>query len=551
MNKGIFSKLKNIVFLFLSVSTLGACGPNDPSSPNGDDTKSSYTIELGKHELNLVINTSERLAFDFLPDIPDNYNVNWVSSDPNVASVSSSGYVTGLSYGKTTITATMEEGGDSDSCVVTVSDPIDYVSNFKLDMNSNTKKAEVTTHLHVDGDTTHFYIDSKYGYAPAQETGIIKVRYLGCDTPESTGKIDPWGKKASKFTKEIVTTAKKIIIESDDGNWNVDSTGARCLCWVWYQMNEGDDYRCLNIELLQNGLAKPKNTAGTRYGEVGTNALNQAKAMKLYVHGTEKDPDYYYGKCQATSIKELRTHLSQYVNTYVSFDCTVAKVMDQTVYVEDYDETDGINYGMQVYLGYTQLVDVKAMTYPNYRIRVAGSLQYYEAGGTYQVSDPQFDSYATADSPETFHLYQTAEQNTDKKARFQKYNANDFTTTRTFNITEYEVEEDTGDYIQVTHDKTFKLGDLICSSSGRFENLTVTSVYTTDAGNSKGAMSLTCKDSSNNTVTIRTEVLKENGVIVTSDRYLNKTINAKGIVDYYSGSYQLRVFSSSDIDILG
>ena len=544
MNKNFLKTLKKIAFLFLSVTTLGGC---KPTPEDNGPTNTAYLIQLGRHEMNLVINTSEKISYDFLPDIPDDYTVTWASSDANIVKVSSSGMVTGLDYGTATITATMFNG-QKDTCKVTVGDPIDYVANLKLDMNSDTMKAEVTTQLHVDGDTTHFNIDQKYGYKPAEETGILKARYLAVDTPESTGKIEPWGKKASKFTKDIVTNAHKIIIESDDNKWNLDSTSARALVWVWYQMNEGEEYRNLNLELLQNGLAKPKNTGGTRYGEAGTAALNQAKAQKLYIHdATVKDPDYYYGKCQLTTLKDIRTHLSKYLNTYVSFDCTVSKVNDQTVYVEDYDETDGINYGMQLFLGYTQFVDVKAMTYPNYRIRVAGSLQYYEAGGTYQISDPQWDSYHEEGSAESFHLYKTDAQNTDQRARYQRYEASDLTSKRTFNITEFVQEEDTQDYIEVTHDKEFNLGDLICSSSAELRNLTVTSTYTTSTGNSKGAISLTCKDPSNNTFVVRTEVLKENGVVVTADRYANKTISARGIIDYYNGSYQLRVFSASDI----
>lgn len=552
MNRNIFKKITSIMFLFLSVATLGSCGNPEvnPGSDKDKEEENAFTIELGKHELDLVMGTSERIAYDFLPDIPDDYTVEWVSSDPEIATVNSSGLVKGLKHGTVTITATMNQGGASDKCVVKVGDAVDYVSELKLDMNSDTKKAEVTTHLHIDGDTTHFNIDPKYGYGPAAETGILKARYLGCDTPESTGQIDPWGKKASKFTKDIVTNAHKIIIESDDDKWNLDSTSSRCLVWVWYQMNDGDDFRCLNVELLQNGLAKPKNTAATRYGKVATAALDQAKAQELYVHGSERDPDYYYGKCILTTLKDIRTHLTSYVGKYVSFDCTVAKVIGQTVYVEDYDETDNINYGMQVYLGFTQLSDVKAMTYPDYRIRVAGSLQFYEAGGTYQVADPQFSSYAEPDSPESFHLFATNVENTDKKAKFPEYNVTDFADTRVFSITEFVEEEDTGDYIEVTHEKSFRLGDLITSSSAMVKNLTVTSAYTTATGDSKGAISLACKDPSNNTFTVRTEVLTENGAVVTQDRYLNKTINVKGIVDYYSGSFQLKVLSVNDIEIV-
>ena len=37
--------------------------------------------------------------------------------------------------------------------------------------------------------------------------------------------------------------------------WDPDSTGDRYLCWVWYRTSEDAEYRNLNIEILQNGLA--------------------------------------------------------------------------------------------------------------------------------------------------------------------------------------------------------------------------------------------------------------------------------------------------------
>ena len=43
-----------------------------------------------------------------------------------------------------------------------------------------------------------------------------ELRYLGIDTPESTGQIEPYGKKASDFTKAIMNKATSVIIESDE-----------------------------------------------------------------------------------------------------------------------------------------------------------------------------------------------------------------------------------------------------------------------------------------------------------------------------------------------
>ena len=82
----------------------------------------------------------------------------------------------------------------------------------------------------VDGDTTHFFVPSS-----VMPGGVLKARYLAVNTPESTGKIEEFGKKASNFTKEKLSSAVSIIIESETASWNPDSTGDRYLVWVWYK----------------------------------------------------------------------------------------------------------------------------------------------------------------------------------------------------------------------------------------------------------------------------------------------------------------------------
>jgi hypothetical protein len=47
---------------------------------------------------------------------------------------------------------------------------------------------------------------------------------------------------------------------------------------------------------------------------------------------------------------------------------------------------------------------------------------------------------------------------------------------------------------------------------------------------------------------VRTIVLRdENGELLTKEDYLNKTIDVIGIVDYFSGDYQIKVFTSDEI----
>ena len=70
---------------------------------------------------------------------------------------------------------------------------VDYVDTLKLDMESETLKISATVKSYIDGDTTHFHVDRS-----VCEDGVLKARYLAINTPESTGKVEPWGKAASK-----------------------------------------------------------------------------------------------------------------------------------------------------------------------------------------------------------------------------------------------------------------------------------------------------------------------------------------------------------------
>ena len=52
-------------------------------------------------------------------------------------------------------------------------------------------------------------------------------------------------------------------------------------------------------------------------------------------------------------------------------------------------------------------------------------------------------------------------------------------------------------------------------------------------------------------VTVRTAVLVDSDrQMITKDAYLGKTINVRGVVDYYNGSYQIKVLSAKDITII-
>ena len=409
---------------------------------------------------------------------------------------------------------------------------VDYAGTVKLDMNSDTLKQEVTVKTFVDGDTTHFYVPTTL-----METGVIKARYLAINTPESTGKIEEWGKAASRFTKTQLSKATSIILESDDSNLNADSTGDRYLFWVWYKTADSDEYRNLNIEILQNGLAIASNSAQNRYGTTAVAAIAQAKAEKLCVHSKDKDPDFYYGAAQVVTLKEIRCNIAKYNGVKVAFDGIITQNFNDGVYVENYDEETGVWYGMYVYYGYgLNGAGLEILNVGN-ESRIVGTVQYYDAGGTYQVSgltyrvmnpDDPSNIKKLSDGHTPVYLPTTPDRFVDGKVEV------------TF-VDEEENQTKT----------TFDYAELAIYSSISMEGLTVTDVYTTsnEESSSKGAMTLTCK-AGGKTVYVRTTVFRdENGELITEDHYNGKTIDVKGIIDYFDGDYQIKVFRPSDIII--
>ena len=420
----------------------------------------------------------------------------------------------------------------------------DYASMVTLDLSSSeTVKLEATVKLFIDGDTTHFNVPVSEDFP----LGVLKARYLAINTPESTGTIEEYGKQASNFTRSKLESATSIIIESDDNKWNVDSTSShRALVWVWYKPDGSDTYRNLNIEILQNGLAIASSSANNRYGTTCMAALNQAKTHKLKIFSGEKDPLFYYGGAQELSLKYLRTHIADYNGTKVSFDGVVTANSENSVFVEEYDEETGRCYGITIYYGFNLSGYGLDILKPGNRVHIVGTVQYWEAGGTYQISGLKYN-IMKPDDPDNIQKigdgYSAVFAPLDVAAFNEKGNVN-----LTFEAEE-EGEED--------EHLTFDLAYLLQGTSVSLENLKVTKVYTTNnGGDNDGAMTLTCTTEDGQKIQLRTTVLKKDGKLLTEADFLNKTVSVRGFVEYYlpdgatSGRYQIKIVSADFIQVV-
>ena len=413
---------------------------------------------------------------------------------------------------------------------------VDYASTVKFDPNSGRASATVTVRTFVDGDTTHFNIDH-----PAFDGGILKARYLGINTPESTGQIEPWGKKASTYTKEALSKATSIIVESDSAQWNPDSTGDRYLVWVWYKTAEDTDYHCLNLEILQEGLAVSSKSSDTVYADICVTILNQAVNHKLHVHSKEKDPDFYYGAAMPMTLKELKTNIESYKGKDVSFEGVVVRNSNQTAYVEEYDEETGLYFGIQIYYGFNLGFFGEEILSVGNRVLVVGSVQYYETGGTYQIADIKYHAMRP-DDPENIQKISDGHE-----GAYAEVSAKDLISGKVeISVTTVDEEGNETDTV-----KTFDRGFITMHGSASLKDLVITKIYTTQNEDSSnyGALSITCLAQDGTEVVLRTIVLKDaDGKTITADKFpIGSVIDAKGVVDVYNGVYQLKVFSASDI----
>lgn len=449
-------------------------------------------------------------------------------------------------------------GGENPPKPPVSEDPIDYVGQLGLDLTSETKKQEVTVRLYVDGDTTHFdpVTNSSitgYNAADFSETeDYIKARYLAINTPESTGKVEPWGKAASKFTRSKLEKAKSIIVESDNSAWNIDSTGERYLLWIWYMPEDGTEYVNLNVQILQEGLAIASSTSQNRYGTTAIAALNQAKAFKYYVFSDEKDPDYHYGAAEQITLKELRCNIANYSagsveNASDSIDGKKVRVegvvvadYSNSVYIEEYDAESGLYFGMVVYYGFMKGDILNILSIGN-RVSVCGFVSYWEGGGTYQISGLSYDAFDESEPNNTTLL------EPGQTPGYVAITGSDLTDAQV--TVSLESEDEEGEPVITKY--TMAHGEAIMDTSVSMDNLKVQSIYTTASGASKGAMSIKCLTEDGKTITVRTGILKDSaGKVIEASAYEGKTISVKGVVNKYDGAYQVLCYLAKNITVV-
>lgn len=153
-------------------------------------------IDLDKNSMNMKVGDSEYLKATITPDNVTDTSLTWKSSDPSVATVDGSGYVTAVAPGGAVITATTSNG-QKDECIVTVLRP---AAGIELNYTTMTVKkgtifylsAKVTPADAYDQSVT-WTSDNEQVATVAQDgtvttltTGVAVITATSNDNPELT-----------------------------------------------------------------------------------------------------------------------------------------------------------------------------------------------------------------------------------------------------------------------------------------------------------------------------------------------------------------------------
>lgn len=208
----------------------------------------------------------------------------------------------------------------------------------------------------VDGDTAQFKEGS---------SDWFPVRFLGINTPESTINLAPWGPEASAYCKKILKNAKEVVLEAEKIGKvpEKDTNNTRYLGYVWYRNSTSEDFRLLNIEMIEQCFTYfTGNVNENKYGKEMQKAFERAyklkvvdeegKETKVGVFGQVAPGFDYSTEVRNITIAELKNNFSSYsTGTKLKMTVRVARGIGKSLYVEDIEASTNPDTGIVGYAG--------------------------------------------------------------------------------------------------------------------------------------------------------------------------------------------------------
>lgn len=181
-----------------------------------------------------------------------------------------------------------------------------------------------------DGDTAEFMT----------ENTVIRVRFIGVDTPEASHYFEPWGAEATDYACEALSQANTIVLESDASLTRVDTFG-RHLGYVWV------DGTLLNLRLIEQGWSSARGVASLRYGSLMQQANDHVQALGERIWSTH--PTFStQGRGEGTdvSLQTLAQNPEPYLLTRVNVEGVIVRILGDQAFLQEGE------YGIFLYAGH-------------------------------------------------------------------------------------------------------------------------------------------------------------------------------------------------------
>lgn len=172
----------------------------------GAEIEVTYTVEsiavtgvsLNKNSTSISIGNTEQLIATVTPSNATNQAVSWSSSNTSVATVSSTGLVTGVSAGTATITVTTSDGNKTATCAVTVTQPV--LKTYKL----ATSVAPGKSYLIANGNSGSVYLLSN------EANGSRKLKGVSATVTNSKISISSTVEAKTLFSVNLTVSGNSV-----------------------------------------------------------------------------------------------------------------------------------------------------------------------------------------------------------------------------------------------------------------------------------------------------------------------------------------------------
>lgn len=315
-----------------------------------EETVAAESVEVNPPVHAMAPNATKQLTAVVYPTDAANKNVTWTSDNNAVATVDGTGLVTAKAVGKATITATTEDGGHTDTCVVTVT-------------NNATK--EVTMFV----NTLHAVPNEDYLIGYTTKSGDT---YIMSNEVSNTNYLKAAGATLSTVGNVCgVTDTTSCITALSDGS-EIPTTHQ------WYFGADADlDYTTIQNRATKYYLQRAEGSGDPTYVGLSTAQNATTNGTQLWARGTRSEGDvtFIYHR-QGTKYH------------FVTLDTT-------NVDFRTYYNTTSTGYTVDLYVKRTVTVEDPASTKPNVTIEPAELTVLLNGSGTLTATAANIPESAT------------------------------------------------------------------------------------------------------------------------------------------------------------